>query len=146
MKLYTGKRFRSYINHHMITINMFDRVFLKTTSKQQSFRWQNEIPLKLVVNEKKSVKSLGQYKILVTKQIFCFFFRLSTYRSPRRNIKTNLLLPSQHGCISDASLTFLKQRLKNISKMADLQIFETSLERLIKDVSSETSLRSLRSS
>ena len=43
----------------MITINMFGRVFLKTTSKQQSFRWQNEIPLKLVVNEKKSIKSLG---------------------------------------------------------------------------------------
>ena len=36
------------------------------------------------------------------------------------------------------------QRLRDISKRVDLQISETSRARLIKDVSSETSLRSLR--
>ena len=51
---------------------------------------------------------------------------------------------SGHGCISDASLRRLIQRLRDISKRADLQISETSPWRLIKDVSSETSLRSLR--
>ena len=52
--------------------------------------------------------------------------------------------PSRHGCISDASLRRLMQRLRDISKRADLQISETSTGRLIKDVSSETPLRSLR--
>ena len=48
--------------------------------------------------------------------------------------------PTRHGCISNASL----RRLRDISKRDDLQISETSPGRLIKDVSSETSLRSLR--
>ena len=48
--------------------------------------------------------------------------------------------PSRHGCISDASLRRLMQRLRDISKRADLQISETSPVRCIKDVSSETSL------
>ena len=52
--------------------------------------------------------------------------------------------PSRHGCISDASLRRLIQRLRDISKSADLQISEMSPRRLIKDVSSETSLRYLR--
>ena len=51
---------------------------------------------------------------------------------------------SGHGCISDASLRRLIHRLRDISKRADLQISERSPWRLIKDVSSETSLRSLR--
>ena len=38
------------------------------------------------------------------------------------------------------------QRLRDISKRADLKISETSPVRSIKDASSETSLRSLRSS
>ena len=38
------------------------------------------------------------------------------------------------------------QRLRDISKTADLQISERSPMRYIKDVSSETSLRSLKSS
>ena len=54
------------------------------------------------------------------------------------------MVPSRHGCISDASLRHLIQRLKDISKKADLQISETSPGKLIKGVSSETSLRSLR--
>ena len=54
------------------------------------------------------------------------------------------LYPSRHGCISDASLRRLIQRLRDISKRADLQISDTSPWRLIKDVSSEMSLRSLR--
>ena len=53
-------------------------------------------------------------------------------------------LPNQHGCTSDVSLRRFMQRLRNISKRADLQISETSSGRLIKDVSTETSLRSLR--
>ena len=52
--------------------------------------------------------------------------------------------PSRHGCISDASLRLLIQGLREISKRTDLQTSETSPRRLIKDVSSETSLRSLR--
>ena len=56
------------------------------------------------------------------------------------------LYPSRHGCISDASLRRLIQRLRDISKRADLQISEMSTVRCIKDASSETSLRSLRSS
>ena len=55
-----------------------------------------------------------------------------------------LTCPSRHGCISNASLRRLMQRLRDISKRADLQISETSAKRLIKDVSSETSLKSLR--
>ena len=55
-----------------------------------------------------------------------------------------LTCPNRHGCISDASLRRLMQRLRDISKRADLQISETSAKRLIKDVSSETSLKSLR--
>ena len=54
--------------------------------------------------------------------------------------------PSRHGCISDAFLRRLMQRIRDISKRADLQISETSPMRCIKDVFSETSLRSLRSS
>ena len=54
------------------------------------------------------------------------------------------IFPSGHGCISDAFLRRLIQRLRDISKRAHLQISETSPWRLIKDVSSETSLRSLR--
>ena len=53
---------------------------------------------------------------------------------------------SRHGCISDASLRHLMQRLRDISKRVDLQISETSPVRCIIDASSETSLRSLRSS
>ena len=54
--------------------------------------------------------------------------------------------PSRHGCIADTSLRRLMQRLRDNSKRADLQISETSAVRCIKDVSSETSRRSLRSS
>ena len=46
----------------------------------------------------------------------------------------------RHGCILDAFWRRLIQRLRDISKRADLQISETSPWRLIKDVSSETSL------
>ena len=53
---------------------------------------------------------------------------------------------SRHGCISDASMRRLKQRIRDISKRTDLQISETSPGRLIKDISLETSLRSLRHS
>ena len=52
--------------------------------------------------------------------------------------------PSWHGCISQASLRLVIQCLRDISKRAVLQIFETSPGRLIRDVSSETSLRYLR--
>ena len=55
-------------------------------------------------------------------------------------------IPRRHGRISDAFLRRLMQRLRDISKRADLQISETSPLRFIKDASSETSLRSLRSS
>ena len=61
-------------------------------------------------------------------------------------ISVTELYPSRHGCISDASLRRLIQRLRDISKRADLQISEMSTVRCIKDASSETSLRSLRSS
>ena len=44
----------------------------------------------------------------------------------------------------DASLRRLIERLRGILKRADLQISEMSPGRLVKDVSSETSLRSLR--
>ena len=54
------------------------------------------------------------------------------------------LHPRQPGCTSDASQRRLKQRLRDISRKADLEISETSPGRLIRDVSSETSLRSLR--
>ena len=50
--------------------------------------------------------------------------------------------PSRLGCISDASLRRLIQRLRDILKRADLQVSETPPGRLIKDVSLETSLRS----
>ena len=53
-------------------------------------------------------------------------------------------LPSWHGCISDAYLRRFTQCLRDNSKRADLQISETSPRRLIKGVSSEMSLRSLR--
>ena len=52
--------------------------------------------------------------------------------------------PSRHGCFSDASLSLrrLKQRLRDISKRADLQIWDVSreiyLKRLLRDIS-ETS-------
>ena len=52
--------------------------------------------------------------------------------------------PSRHECISDVSLRRLIQRLRDISKRVNLQISETSPGRLIRDFSSETSLRSLR--
>ena len=52
--------------------------------------------------------------------------------------------PSRPGCISDASLRRLIQRLRDVSKRADLQISEMSRWRWIRDISSETSLRSLR--
>ena len=51
---------------------------------------------------------------------------------------------SGHGCISDAYLRRLMQRLRDISKRADSQISETYPRRLIKDVPSKTYLRSLR--
>ena len=54
-----------------------------------------------------------------------------------------LTCPSRHGCISDASLRRLMQRLRDISKRADLQISDTSAKSLIKDIS-EMSLKSLR--
>ena len=41
-------------------------------------------------------------------------------------------IPSRHGCISDASRRRLIQRLRDISKRADLQISETSPVRCIK--------------
>ena len=53
-------------------------------------------------------------------------------------------LHSRHGCISDASLRRLIPHLRDISKKADMQISETSPGKLIRDVSLETSLRSLR--
>ena len=52
--------------------------------------------------------------------------------------------PSGHGCISDASLRRLIQRLGDVSKRADLQISEMYRWRLIKDASPVTSLKSLR--
>ena len=55
-----------------------------------------------------------------------------------------LTCSSRHGCISDASLRRLMQRLRDISKRADLQISERSAKSLIKDVSLEMSLKSLR--
>ena len=54
------------------------------------------------------------------------------------------MLPSWHGCISDASLRCLMQRLRDISKGAHLKISETSPGRLIKYTSSEMYLGSLR--
>ena len=59
----------------------------------------------------------------------------------RKVATTYLAIPSGHGCISDASLRRLIERLRDISKRADLQISETSPGRLVKDVFSETSLR-----
>ena len=47
-------------------------------------------------------------------------------------------IPSRHGRISDASLRRLMQRLRDISKRADLQISEMSPVRCIKDVSPKT--------
>ena len=44
-------------------------------------------------------------------------------------------VPSQHGCISNASLGRLIQRLRDISKKADFQISEMPPGILIKDVS-----------
>ena len=54
-----------------------------------------------------------------------------------------LTCPSRHGCISNASLRRLMQRLRDISKRADLQISDTSAKSLIKDISSEMFLKSL---
>ena len=56
------------------------------------------------------------------------------------------VLSSRYGCISDASLRRLMQSLRDMSKRTDLQISEMYPVRCIKGVSSETSLRSLRSS
>ena len=64
-------------------------------------------------------------------------FRTAFYKSTYTN---------RHGCISDTSLRRLMQRLRDISERADFQIWETSPVRCIKDIFSETSLRSLRSS
>ena len=58
-----------------------------------------------------------------------------------KNLQGN---PSRLGCMSYASLRRLIQRLRDISKRDDLQISQTPPKRLIKDVSSETSLKSLR--
>ena len=52
--------------------------------------------------------------------------------------------PNGQGCTPDVSLRRLMQRFRDISKRADLQTFETSPGILIKDVSSETSLKSPR--
>ena len=73
------------------------------------------------------------------------FLKISTFWPKRswdmafRNFD-QFRLPSWHGCISDASLRHLIQRLRDISRRADLQISVTSPGRLIKNVSSETSL------
>ena len=62
------------------------------------------------------------------------------------NAKMNYIYLSRHGCISDASLRRLTQRLRDVSDRAGLLISGTSLMRLIKDVSSEMFLRCLTSS
>ena len=66
---------------------------------------------------------------------------VSTISNPDDVLELHPRLP---GCISDASQRRLKQRLRDISRRADFEISETSPGRLIRDVSSETSLRSLR--
>ena len=52
--------------------------------------------------------------------------------------------PGWHGCISDASLRRFIQRLRHISKRADLGMSEASPRRVTKDVSLETALISLK--
>ena len=56
-------------------------------------------------------------------------------------IKTRPSRDASLRCIFETSLI---QYLRDISNRADLQISETYLERLIKDIFSEMSLRSLR--
>ena len=81
----------------------------------------------ITMNQFTTDSHLAEYRILIVAQIYI--------------VTSN---PSQHGCILNVSLRRLTQRLRDISKKADLQISETSSGKLIKDVSSETSQRSLR--
>ena len=81
----------------------------------------------ITMNQFTTESHLAEYQILIVAQIYI--------------VTSN---PSQHGCILNVSLRRLIQHLRDISKKADLQISETSSGRLIKDVSSETSQRSLR--
>ena len=85
----------------------------------------------------------------MTLSVICwiFFNKVCAWqKSIHKMYIFNHKLPSRHGCISDASLRHLMQCLRDISKRADWQTLETSPVRCIKDVSSETSLRSRRSS
>ena len=88
--------------------------------------------------------------IFFNKQILCRWYM--AFESPVDLISPKIktipkivyVRPSRHGCISDTSQRRLIHRLRDMSKRSDLQISETSPERLIRDVSLETSLRSLR--
>ena len=80
---------------------------------------------------------------LYEKKVARSFWLFVYFRSYNSKSKLSFL-PSQHGCISDVSLRRLIQRLRDIAKRADWQISETSPGRLIRDVLSERSLRSLR--
>ena len=86
----------------------------------------------------------GKMHVFVFEKCTFFVFEKCFFCCLISTFSGILTCPSRHGCISDASLRRLMQRLRDISKRADLQISETSAKRLIKDVSSETSLKSLR--
>ena len=80
--------------------------------------------------------------LLITNRPACF--QGSMIKETGLSDFHKMSLPSRYGCISDASLRRLIQRLRDISNRADLKISETSPGILIKDVSSEMSQRFLR--
>ena len=80
--------------------------------------------------------------LLITNRPACF--QGSMIKETGLSDFHEMSLLSRYGCISDASLRRLVQRLRDISNRADLQISETSPGILIKDVSSEMSQRFLR--
>ena len=92
------------------------------------------------------VLSLKRFHFIVN--IFGRVFRKSTIRY--NDIEKEILAKGSKGKYWEYSNTSNTgkpyKRLRDISKRTDLQISETSPVRCIKDVSSETSLRSLRSS
>ena len=92
------------------------------------------------------------YKILYIEYCLWLQFIYNIYRHSQEPLSAKIWdgglshnsKPSRHGCISDAFLRRLIQRLRDISKRADFQTPKMPRGRRIKDVSSETSKRSLR--
>ena len=76
-----------------------------------------------------------------------FFYMFSDFSHNSQRFSWHLIVTSLFPASMDAShmqMWVLIQCLRDVSKRTDLQISESSLDRLIKGVSPETSLRSLR--